>query len=394
MRSLVLMRGAPGSGKSTWLKNIGWSDYTLSTDTIRLMVQSPIMDHENGCLQISQTNDKYVWDLLFQMLETRMERGEFCIIDACHSKAQDFTKYKKLIEKYRYRLYCIDFSDVPLETCLAQNKMRPKYKYVPENVIMNIYSRFRNQEVPGYCKVINHNDLDTVNSFFNTWQPIDFNEYDDIVVFGDLHGCFTPFKRWFDEHPFSEKTKYIFVGDYTDRGIENDKVIDWLLNNYEKKNITLLEGNHEKWLKEYANGDYDVELGLGKKDKCKSNEFFFNTSAQLTSFNKKDLRNLCRKFCALCYFTFNGDKYFVTHSGVGFIPDNVMLTAAETFVRNNDYKSNVDSQFESHLTEDNVYQIHGHRNSFDVKIDEFPHSFNLCDDVEHGGNLRILHLTK
>lgn len=392
MRKLVLMRGAPGCGKSTWIRNVGWEEYTISSDVIRLLVQSPVMDHEAGQLTISQQNDRVVWDLLFDMLEKRMERGEFCVVDACHSKAQDFAKYKKLIEKYRYRLYCIDFSHVPLELCKKQNKMRPKYKFVPELAIENIYARFRNQEVPGYCKVINHTDLETVNSTFTEFAPVDVNKYENVVVIGDVHGCFNPLEKWFLAHPFSDRTLYIFVGDYIDRGIENDKVIEWLLQNYYKENVILLEGNHEKWLQEYARGDYDEELAAGIIDKCKSKEFFFNTSKQLEKFNKKDLRNLCRKFIALSYFTFRDKKYLVSHSGVGFVPDNLVAISAETFVRNNDYRSNVDEQFERHLKDDNIIQIHGHRNPFNVAIDRYPHSINLCDDIEHGGNLRIIEI--
>lgn len=35
MRMLILMRGAPGCGKSTWIKEHGLSDYALSADAIR-----------------------------------------------------------------------------------------------------------------------------------------------------------------------------------------------------------------------------------------------------------------------------------------------------------------------------------------------------------------------
>ena len=43
MRVLALMRGIPASGKSTWIKNMGLSEYTLSADSLRLMASSPIL---------------------------------------------------------------------------------------------------------------------------------------------------------------------------------------------------------------------------------------------------------------------------------------------------------------------------------------------------------------
>lgn len=41
MRTLLLLRGSPGCGKSTWIKEHDLSDYVLSADNIRLMFASP-----------------------------------------------------------------------------------------------------------------------------------------------------------------------------------------------------------------------------------------------------------------------------------------------------------------------------------------------------------------
>lgn len=84
MRTLLIMQGCPGSGKSTWIKNNNLEEYTLSADKIRTMVTNPILN-EDGKMSISQKNDKYVWDLLFQILENRMKNGDFTVIDATHN---------------------------------------------------------------------------------------------------------------------------------------------------------------------------------------------------------------------------------------------------------------------------------------------------------------------
>jgi len=394
MRALVLLRGAPGSGKSTWLKKQGLEDYALCADRIRLMFQSPVMDNERHVFQISQKNDRQVWDLLFQLLEKRMERGELCIVDACHSKSQDFARYKKLIEAYRYRMFCIDFSSVPLDVCSAQNASRQEHKIVSNEVLENIYSRFRNQSPPSYCKTISYDDQASIDLLFKEWKPLDASQYDEIVVIGDVHGCFNPLEKWFREHPLTEKTLHIFVGDYIDRGLENDKVVEWLLENYQKKNVILLEGNHEKWLREFADGAYDEELALGKKSKCRSSEFFERTSKQLMKFDKKELRQLCRKFQAIALVDFDGEEILVTHAGVGFKPKSLMLAAADNFIRSNEYEVDVDEQFERSLTDERLIQIHGHRNAKKSKIDAFPRSLNLCDEVEFGGSLRVVTLKR
>ena len=45
MRRLVLLRGIPGAGKSTWVKKNGLEKFTLSSDNIRLMLHSPALTH-------------------------------------------------------------------------------------------------------------------------------------------------------------------------------------------------------------------------------------------------------------------------------------------------------------------------------------------------------------
>ena len=134
MRVLLLLRGAAGVGKSTYIKEHDLEQYALSADNIRLMCQSPIMQ-TNGTVGISQTNEKLVWNLLFQMLEARMQRGEFVVVDATNSKTADINRYKDMAKTYRYRMYCVDMTGVPIEECKRRNKLRQSYKQVPEEAI-------------------------------------------------------------------------------------------------------------------------------------------------------------------------------------------------------------------------------------------------------------------
>ena len=68
MRTIYILRGAPGSGKSTWIKENNLEQYTLSADNIRLMYQSPVLN-TSGNFVITQQNDGQVWKFLFKMLE-------------------------------------------------------------------------------------------------------------------------------------------------------------------------------------------------------------------------------------------------------------------------------------------------------------------------------------
>lgn len=213
MRTIYLLRGAPASGKSTWIRDNKLEPYTLSADNIRLMVQSPILNLK-GNLTITQENDAKVWDLLFNMLENKMNRGEFCIVDATHYKRELLKRYKDLISQYRYRAFIVDFTQVPLEVLKERNLKRDIYKRVPEEAIEKMYSVFKAEQVeqiPGFIKKLTPEEaLNKIKE-----DPVfDFNKYEKIVVIPDLHGSYYPLEKYFNDNPFNDNYFYCFLGDY------------------------------------------------------------------------------------------------------------------------------------------------------------------------------------
>lgn len=377
MRSLVILRGSPGSGKSTWIKNMNLENYTLSADTIRMLVESPIITPDG--YQIAQKNDGYVWALLFELLEKRMERGEFVIVDATHSRSSDFSRYNSLCEKYRYRRYYVDFSDVDIETCKKQNLQRPEYKQVPESVIDKMYSRLRTQgKTSGWEKVDRDNFWDEIGT-----KLFDFNKYNKIHIFGDIHGCYTALSEYFKMYPYDENDFYLFCGDYLDRGIENKTTLEFLIEFAEKPNTLLLEGNHEKWLRMYANNDIE---------NIKSKTFINKTMPSIYDIDKTTIRGFCRKIGQVAYFTFDNKKYIVTHGGLSFVPEELQLVATTQFINGvGDYNVDIDDVFNQNYKD--TIQFHGHRNTYEIDVVN-GRSYNLEGKVEFGGHLKVLQLSK
>ena len=181
MRVLLLLRGSAGCGKSTWIEQNGLKPYALSPDDIRLMHQSPIMQPD-GSYGISQSNDKAVWNTLFNLLGYRMQKGEFTVIDATNSKTAEMNRYKDMCETYRYRIYCVDFTDIPIEEVKRRNAGRPGVKRVPDEVIDKMYSRFATQKIPAGIKVIKPDELDKI-----WFKSIDLSEYKKIHHLSLIH---------------------------------------------------------------------------------------------------------------------------------------------------------------------------------------------------------------
>ena len=376
MRVLLLLRGSAGVGKSTYIKEHDLEQYALSADNIRLMCQSPVLQTD-GSVAISQTNEKLVWNLMFQMLEARMQRGEFVVIDATNSKTQDINRYKDMAKTYRYRMYCVDMTGVPIDECKWRNKLRPPYKQVPDEVIEKMYSRFETQQVPTGVTVIQPDELDTI-----WYKPANFDRYNRIHHIGDIHGCNTVLQEYLKDGMHDDEL-YIFCGDYIDRGIENVEVIKFLFNIMDKPNVILLEGNHERWLWYWAHGGTS-----------QSKEFENVTRRQLEAggLDTKVARMLYRKLNQCVYYRFGEKTVLVTHGGLSLIPDNLTKVASEQMIRGvgryGDYLD-VAATFDQTMPE-NTYQIFGHRNTEDSPIAMSDRCFNLEGAIEQGGCLRAV----
>jgi len=382
VRTLVILRGAPGAGKTTWIKEHHLEPYTLSPDDLRVYCSSLEMQ-PTGELKISQNreNESMTWEVLFKILEYRMSRGEFTVIDATASKTKDIQQYKNLASSYRYRMYCVDFTDVPLETCIAQNKMRPEYKQVPQKAIENIYARFATQSVPSGVTVVKPNELDQILE-----KPVDLSEYKKLVFVGDIHGCYDTLMQYPDfKNGLKDDTEYIFLGDYIDRGNQNVEVLQFLNSIKDKPNVCLLEGNHERHLYDYGCGS-----------PTNSNEFEYKTKKELIAkgFSEKSARELYRKFRQFSHIMYNGVEILACHGGIPNLNTNLLYFPTKSIIKGvgnyEDYLTIAESWMGQ--TKDNQYLIHGHRNTEDSETRLADRVFNLEGKVEFGGNLRIVEL--
>jgi predicted kinase len=386
MRQLWVMTGAPGCGKSTWLEKHNLTQYALSADTLRLLHQSPIL-LPNGNIEITKDNDGRVWPTIFTLLERRMERGDFTIIDATHSWTEDFSKYRKLAGKYRYRTFVINLRDVPKEVCLDQNSKRMDYRRVRSEVIEDMYKNFTCDagKIPNSFIEINKENPHQHLKYNLTDHT---NKYNNIYVLGDIHGCYTALSDFFKAHPLVDENLYIFTGDYIDRGIENFQTLQFLTGIVDKENVVFLEGNHEKWINYYAN-DQISEI--------RSTIFKSDTMRELILLDKTVLREFYRKMHQCAYFSFHGSTYFVSHGGIPFIDeDNLITLSSEQLIKGvGRYEDSVEvaTTFENHYRNTNTFQIYGHRNIEQLPIQVNSRVFNLEGKVEYGGHLRCLKIT-
>jgi len=374
MRTLLLLRGAQASGKSTWVTENNLEPYTLSADKIRLNIANPVLN-EDGSIEISQKYNKLTWELLYKYLEMRMENGDFTIIDATHSDIKLMNKYRDLANTYKYTIYYLEF-DTPLEECLKRNKERVGYKYVPEKIIERTWETIKNNEkLPSVLKKIN--SIDEIINFYTA----DVNEYKKVIIIGDIHSCAEPLKEVLKD--FSEENLYIFVGDYFDRGIQAVETFKIMLDLLEKPNVILIEGNHE---------NNSVKKFINNEEKYTKS--FDETTLQplLKEFEleyiKAGLKKIYKRLRQCYAFEFSGKKFLCTHGGLPLVPKLALVSAREMIKGVGRYETEIGEIYSENYKKglcQNFIQVHGHRG-----INDGEYSYCLEGRVEFGGELKVL----
>lgn len=384
MRYLFVLRGLPGSGKSTFIKENKLEQHTISPDNIRLLLGGIEYD-VNGKPCISQNNESETWEMVNTLLEKRLEKGILTILDATSIQIKTLNQYKKLCEKYNCRLYIVDF-DTPYAECCKRNKKREMYKRVPEEVLTRMYNNLliaSKDKALEKFNIIKPKQLKSIlHPQKKKWleqNQIDLSNYEKIIVFGDIHGCYTVLDTVMKKYNYSDKNFYIFTGDMFDRGIENKQVLQFCLDNCEKNNFIFLEGNHDTHLKEYLRTGRIATPAFEETLKQ-----FEELKNQIGKYTRK-----LRQFACIKHNAFNA---IITHGGIPIMPC-VEMPTYQIIKGVGKYQDgdNVDAAFNnkaqwSQYREGQFYSIHGHRNINNI-LRATPHTINLEGKVELGGKL-------
>jgi predicted kinase len=142
MKEFVMLKGAPGCGKSTWTKEYikGKKDYIrINNDDLSTMLYGE--PFTGGNKTIEKVRVKLIHDF--------MEKNVNIVIDNTNLHPKHVENYSEMVELYNaalkpgkeaYKFIIKDFTDIPLDTCLARNRKRDNV--VPEHVIRKMYNDY------------------------------------------------------------------------------------------------------------------------------------------------------------------------------------------------------------------------------------------------------------
>jgi predicted kinase len=377
-KNLIVLCGAPASGKSTWSQNHDLLPYIVSFDAIRLELNPPYF----GLLGYETVQDAKFFDIAMDRIKKRLLNGELVVVDATHTKIDLYNKYLQMAGPLGYHLTVVDFRGPSLETLLERNAARLPHQIVPDAVLTRMYEEASKLKFNSKWTVIKPDQFShcTLES-----TKVDLTGYEEIVHIGDIQGMGTDIVQYFEENPISDKKCYIFTGDWIDRGSSNDVAVELFMKLAVLPNVIMIEGNHDTYLKDWAFGR-----------PVTTDEFVSNTLPQLEAANLDNsvLRRAVMKLVPYFYYTFGGNDVLVTHAGISGLPEFVSTISVKNFIRGSGTYAEseiCDTAFVAN-TADNTFSVHGHRNKHNVATRNTSRTFNLEGKVEFSGKLRIASL--
>jgi len=136
---LVVLRGLPASGKSTYAARLVMEGYKrINADDLRLMV-------DNGIY--SRQNEKFIVDIMQTMAALAIQSGFNVVYDNTNFNPWHIRWARSLAKETNAELQIIDI-DTPLSVCLERDLQRTKGR-VGKEVIMKMYTKwFVNDKFP------------------------------------------------------------------------------------------------------------------------------------------------------------------------------------------------------------------------------------------------------
>lgn len=135
---LVVTRGLPASGKSTWAKD--WVAQNvrhrarIERDALRAMMHDSVWKGHHTENQVVAVQIAAVSELL--------QSGISVVVSDTNLDVHVFNTWKNLAEQLGAFFRMQDFRDVPLDVCLERNAKRTGRENIPVPAIRSMYERY------------------------------------------------------------------------------------------------------------------------------------------------------------------------------------------------------------------------------------------------------------
>lgn len=132
MARLIICKGLPASGKTTWAKELSRKDHfkRVNKDDLRAMLDDSLH---------SRRNERFIVQLRDQIIRQAFLDGFSVVSDDTNLRASHEKDMRRIAAKFNAEVQ-VKFFDVPLNECIRRDSLRAKP--VGEDVIRDMYKRY------------------------------------------------------------------------------------------------------------------------------------------------------------------------------------------------------------------------------------------------------------
>lgn len=310
--SLILLVGPAGAGKSTFARLHFGETEVVSSDACRALVADDPADQE-------ATRDAF--ELLHLIVERRLRRGRFTVVDATNVQPEARRPLLLLAKRAHVPAFAFLFA---LPERIVRARDRSRERSVGDEVIdRHLFDLSRSHlGREGFRRVVVFRAPEQVDEaeLVRVRLPADKAELPGpFDVIGDLHGCFDELcalleklgyaltceeGRWSAVHP--EGRRPVFVGDLVDRGPRIDDTLRFVMDLVGQGQGLCVIGNHEAKLLRKLRG-HQVSVGNGLEE----------TLEQLSTWDEAGLERIDRFLDGLPdHLVLDGGRLVVAHAGL------------------------------------------------------------------------------
>ena len=410
MRTMFILRGAPGAGKSTLIRRHRLSDLAIGLDDFRRLYSTPFTDLDGEpTLSMAFGAERQVVSAFRAAVASRVRLGGTIVLDCTNPARKSYREFASLARRCGYRVYVVDIQgDLSDAELIERNETRRgTLGYVGPEVVETIAARVRAGAASVVEPVVGLGDVRRLNTF----TEIDVAErYERLVIIGDVQSCSGALAK-VKEHfgGWDPATLFVLVGDLFDRGPDAAGVMDLIVEDGRlPDNVILVEGNHDEHLRMICS---DVRGGSWPDTRESRRQIL------ASGRDDGDIRALLARMVPMAGLRFAGEHVLVTHAGLD--PATIDRIAAEgedglltwdltevpmlqlllgSSARSTTFqgRSGYERAVEARLSHPRILQVHGHRNG--ARREEpgpalaAPNVYTLEHRVEHGGHLAVLQI--
>lgn len=228
---LIMTKGLPASGKSTWAKQQVVASHSrtkrVNKDDLRAMIDDSLW---------SKQNEKSILAVRDLIVKHYLSNGNDVIVDDTNLTPNHEKTLSQIAQDYEAIFEVKSFTDVPLATCILRNAQR--VNPVPENAIRSMYNSFLkkkanvakyipqqfNPELPN-CIIV---DIDGTLAHMNGRSPYDYTKVSTDIVDENVAQIVRKYAG--DTNDLFSADTYIIIVSGRDVTCQNDTV-NWLVEN-------------------------------------------------------------------------------------------------------------------------------------------------------------------